>query len=257
MFLIRWLHKWFGLVLGLQFLLWAGSGAVMALLDHHKVSGEHAILPVAQIAAPAEPLPLAAVAETIGAPILKLQLKPLFDTYVYEATTPQGVRLLDAVQGTPIAVDAAKGRALAVARYSGAAPVSSVTRVDKTTLETRDLALPVWRVEFADKDRTTLLVSAETGEVLGAKTNAWRLWDIAWMLHIMDYGERQSFNHPLIVTVGTGAGWLALSGLILLFRSFRRSDVAWLVDPWDSLVARRRAARQPQEASPKAARDAS
>jgi uncharacterized iron-regulated membrane protein len=257
MFLIRWLHKWFGLVLGLQFLLWAASGATMALLDHHEVSGEHAILPVAQIAVPADPLPLAAVAEKVGAPILKLQLKPLFDTYVYEATTPQGVRLLDAVRGTPVVVDSAKGRELAVARYSGQAPVKSVTRVDKTTLETRDLALPVWRVEFADKDRTTLLVSAETGEVLGAKNDTWRLWDIAWMLHIMDYGERQSFNHPLIITLGSGAAWLALSGLILLFRSFRRSDVAWVIDPWESFVARRREVRQPAEASPKAARDAS
>ncbi len=238
MFLIRWLHKWFGLVLGLQFLLWAGSGSVMALLDHHEVSGEHAVLPVAQISVPAEPLPLAAVAERVGAPILKLQLKPLFDTYVYEATTPLGVRLLDAARGTPIAIDAAKGRELAVARYSGQAPVKSVTRVDKTTLETRDVALPVWRVEFADKDRSTLLVSEKTGEVLGAKTNAWRLWDIAWMLHIMDYGERQSFNHPLIITLGSGAAWLALSGLILLFRSFRRSDVAWVVDPLAAFAER-------------------
>jgi hypothetical protein len=257
MFLIRWLHKWFGLVLGLQFLLWAASGAVMALLDHHKVSGEHAILPVAQIGLPAEPLPLAAVAERAGAPILKLQLKPLFDTYVYEATTPSGVRLLDAVSGAPIAVDAAKARALAVARYSGQAPVASVTRVADTTLETRDLELPVWRVEFADADHTTLLVSEKTGEVLGAKTDAWRLWDIAWMLHIMDYGERQSFNHPLIITLATGAAWLALSGLILLFRSFRRSDVAWVLDPLDALAARRRAAQDPGRATAEAARDAS
>jgi len=63
MFLIRWLHKWFGLVLGLQFLLWAVSGATMALLDHHKVAAEDAVLPVAQLAAPADPLPLARVAE--------------------------------------------------------------------------------------------------------------------------------------------------------------------------------------------------
>ena len=258
MFLIRWLHKWFGLILGLQFLLWAASGATMALLDHHKVSGEHAILPVAQIGAPAQPLSLAQVAERVGAPVVKLQLKPLFDTYVYEATTPLGVRLLDAVRGTPIAVDAAKGRELAVARYSGDAPVTSVTRVDKTTLETRDVALPVWRVEFADEDRTTLLVSATTGEVLGVKNDTWRLWDIAWMLHIMDYGERQSFNHPLIITVGTGAAWLALSGLILLFRSFRRSDVAWVLDPIEALKARRRPKPAgAAEASPKAARDAS
>lgn len=253
MFLIRWLHKWFGLVLGLQFLLWAGSGTVMALLDHHKVSAEHAVLPVAQIEAPATPLSLAAVAQRVSSPILSLQLKPLFDTYVYEVTTPVGVQLLDAVQGGPIAIDAAKAKALAVARYSGAEPVRSVTRVDKTTLETRDVAPPVWRVEFTDKERTTLLVSAATGEVLGAKNNSWRLWDIAWMLHIMDYRERQSFNHPLIITVATGAAWLALSGLILLFRSFRRADVAWIVDPLERLAARRRSRAPASEAAPQPA----
>lgn len=257
MYLIRWLHKWFGLVLGLQFLLWAVSGAVMALLDHHQVSAEHAVLPVAQIAAPAELLSLAGVAGRVGVPILKLQLKPLFDTYVYEVTTASGVQLLDAASGAPIPVDAAKAKALAVARYSGAEPVRSVERVDRPTLETRDVPLPVWRVEFADKDRNTLLVSATTGEVLGAKNDNWRLWDIAWMLHIMDYQERQSFNHPLIITVACGAAWLALSGLILLFRSFRRSDVSWLIDPWDSFAARRRQARAQTEASPKAARDSS
>jgi uncharacterized iron-regulated membrane protein len=251
--MIRWLHKWFGLVLGLQFLLWAGSGTVMALLDHHKVSAEHAVLPVAQIEVPAGPLSLAAVAQRVGAPILTLQLKPLFDTYVYEVTTPVGLQLLDAVQGQPIAVDAAKAKALAVARYSGTETVRSVTRVDKTTLETRDVALPVWRVEFTDKERTTLLVSATTGEVLGAKNNSWRLWDIAWMFHIMDYQERQSFNHPLIVTLATGAAWLALSGLILLFRSFRRADFTWVLDPIEAAAARRRAGEAGGKAAPQSA----
>jgi len=252
MFLIRWLHKWFGLVLGLQFLLWAVSGATMALLDHHEVSAEHAILPVARIEAPAAPLSLAAVSEQVGAPILKLQLKPLLDTYVYEVTTAAGVQVLDATRGTPIPIDAAKAKVLAVARYSGAEPMRSVERVDRPTLETRDVALPVWRVEFADKDRTTLLVSAATGEILGAKNDTWRFWDIAWMLHIMDYQERQSFNHPLIVTVGSGAAWLALSGLILLFRSFRRGDFAWVIDPLERLSARRRARKSVARREPQA-----
>lgn len=238
MFLIRWLHKWFGLVLGLQFLLWALSGATMALLDHHKVSGEHAILPVASLSAPVQLLPLSTVAQVVGEPIQKLQLKPLYDSYVYEATTPTGVKIVNAVSGELIAIDAAKARELAVARWSGSEPPRSVTYVAKPTLETRDLPLPVWRVEFADKDRHALLVSATTGEVLAAKNDTWRLWDIAWMLHIMDYDDRQSFNHPLIITLGCGAAWLALSGLILLFRSFRRSDVSWLLDAADALKAR-------------------
>src|SRR3546814_1971246 len=35
----RRIHKWVGLILGLQFLLWALSGSVMALLDKDRVGG--------------------------------------------------------------------------------------------------------------------------------------------------------------------------------------------------------------------------
>ncbi|MEW5684635.1 MAG: PepSY domain-containing protein [Pseudomonadota bacterium] len=240
MFLIRTLHKWFGLILGLQFLIWSLSGAVMALLDHHEVSGEHAVLSAALPAVAPGPAPLATVQAAVGAPIQKLELKALFDRWVYQATTADGVRLLDAATVQPIAVDAPLARTLAVARYAGSAPVESVSLVEDSTHETRDMTRPVWRVAFADADHTALFVSRATGEMLGVKTDAWRAWDIAWMFHIMNYGDRQSFNHPLIVTVATGVAWLALSGLILLFRAFRRSDVAWITGPFEHLAERRR-----------------
>lgn len=239
MILIRTLHKWFGLVLGLQFLIWTLSGAVMALIDHHKVSGEHAVLPVAQLMADPTPASLARVQAAVGAPIVKLQLKPLFDRWVYLASTPDGERLLDAATAQPFEVDAALARTLATARYAGTAPVESVALVEASTYETRKMARPVWRVAFGDKARTALFVSRANGEVLGAKTDSSRLWDIAWMFHIMDFTARESFNHPLIVTVATGVTWLALSGLILLFRSFRSSDVAWIRDLYAKLSARR------------------
>lgn len=238
MFLIRTLHKWFGLIVGLQFLLWTLSGATMALLDHHKVSADDALLDVARLPVP-QVLPLDRVSDAVGEPILKMQLKPLFDRYVYEATTPKGVRLVDAVTADPITIDASEARRLAVARYSGGAAPADVAFVEKPSLETRDLKLPVWRVEFADRERHTLLISPETGEVLDVKNNTWRLWDIAWMFHIMDYDDRQNFNHPLIITVGAAAAWLALSGLILLFKAFRRSDVAWIADPLEKWSKRR------------------
>lgn len=239
MFLIRTLHKWFGLVLGLQFLIWSLSGAVMALIDHHKVSGEHVVLPVARLTSSPAPAPLATVHAAVGSPIVKLELKPLFDRWVYQASTVNGVRLLEAETARPFAVDAALAHTLATARYAGAASVESVELVEEVTYETRKLARPVWRVAYADAEHTALFVSRATGEVLGAKTDASRLWDIAWMFHIMDYTARESFNHPLIVTVATGVAWLALSGLILLFRSFRSSDVAWITRLFARLTARR------------------
>ncbi|MFN9926897.1 MAG: PepSY domain-containing protein [Phenylobacterium sp.] len=240
MFLIRTLHKWFGLVLGLQFLIWALSGTVMALLDHGKVRGGDLLLPVAQLTSTPEPVPLATVQSAVSAPILALEIKPLFDRWVYQATTAKSVHLLDAETGRPMEVDAKAARALAVARYAGSAPVVGLDLVTASTHETRDMTRPVWRVAFDDADNTALFVSRATGEVLGAKTDAWRLWDIAWMLHIMNYGDRQSFNHPLIVTVATAVTWLALSGCILLLRSFRRSDIAWITGPFERLAERKK-----------------
>lgn len=239
MFLIRTLHKWFGLILGLQFLIWALSGAVMALIDHDKVSGERAVLPVAQLTSGPTPAPLAQVQATVGSPIVKLELKPLYDRWVFQASTAEGVRLLDAATARPFEVDAALARTLATARFAGEGAVRSVRLVEASTYETRKMARPVWRVAYADDQNTALFVSRATGEVLGAKTDASRLWDIAWMLHIMDYTARESFNHPLIITVATGVAWLALSGLILLFRSFRASDVAWLTGLFGRLSPRR------------------
>ncbi|MDO9433725.1 MAG: PepSY domain-containing protein [Phenylobacterium sp.] len=244
MFLIRTLHKWFGLILGLQFILWSISGAMMALLDHHKVSGEPSVREPVPAIAPAESLTLARVAQAVGGPVHGLKLKPLGEGYVYEAATPAGVKLIDAVSGQIVAIDAAKASALAVAAFSGSEKVASIRKVETGDVETRSLPLPLWRVEFADKEQTTLLLSTTTGQVLERRNNTWRLWDIFWMIHIMDYTKRESFNHPLIITVGSGVTWLALSGVILLFRSFRRQDFAYVLDPIERIRDERKTKKQ-------------
>ncbi|ATQ43700.1 PepSY domain-containing protein [Caulobacter mirabilis] len=231
MFLIRTLHKWFGLILGLQFLLWSISGAMMALIPHSKIESEHTIREPAVMVAPEQALPLAAAERAFGAPVTGLKLRPLGEGFVYEAATPAGTKLIDAVSGAPVIIDAARASALAAAAYSGDARIVSVRKVAEASVETRRVPLPVWRVEFDDREHTTVMVSATTGKEEARRNDSWRLWDIFWMIHIMDYTDRDNFNHPLIITVATGVTWLALSGLILLFRAFRRSDVSWVLDP--------------------------
>jgi uncharacterized iron-regulated membrane protein len=238
MLLIRTLHKWFGLILGLQFLLWTVSGAMMALLDHHKVSGEHTVRAPAPLAAPTKLMSIGALAEMVAGPVQGVKLRPLNDRYVYEVKTAMGTSILDAVSGQPMLIDAAAARRLAGAAYVGEGKVTAVEPVAKHGLETRGLVLPLWKARFDDADNTTLYVAATTGEVVERRNDTWRLWDVFWMLHIMDYSDRASFNHPLIITVATGVAWLALSGVILLFRSFRRSDFAWVLDGWDRLRSR-------------------
>jgi hypothetical protein len=47
----------------------------------------------------------------------------------------------------------------------------------------------------------------------------------------MDFRSRDNFNNPLVITVGFAALWLSLSGFLLLFKSFRRQDFAFIT-PW-------------------------
>lgn len=223
--LFRRIHKWVGLILGLQFLLWALSGAVMALLDKdavggHGMSAAH-VHPLPAETAFVDPSRLAALG-----PVSGLALRDLAGRPVYELQTGKGIALVDATDGQRVTIDAETART--VAAMANEAPVRDVTRLEKSNLEARDHSGPMWRVNFADAANNSAYVSAETGRFLVMRGDTWRTWDFFWMLHNMDYVSRSSFNHPLIIFVALGTLWLSGTGFYLLFKSFSRADFRWL-----------------------------
>jgi hypothetical protein len=223
--LFRRIHKWVGLILGLQFLLWALSGSVMALLDMDAVGGHD--MPAAHARALPAETTLVDPAQFAGlGPVSGLTLRNLTGRPVYELRTAMGVQLADATDGRRITIDA--NAAMATAAMANDAPVRDVVRLDKPNLEAREHKGPMWRVNFADTANSSAYVSAETGRFLVMRGDTWRTWDFFWMLHNMDYVTRTSFNHPLIIFVAFGALWLSGTGFYLLFRSFRRADFRWL-----------------------------
>ncbi len=225
----RRVHKWVGLLLGLQFLLWTISGTAMALLDHEQVSGGHK--PPA-----AEPPPIPAsvaawprIVDSLGdLQIEAVALRPLLNRQVYEVGTGEAVLLFDAATGNPVQVSAVLARQVAEAEYEGGGRVSRVTRLGELSLAVRNHELPIWRVDFEDGRNSSFYVSGTTGKLLERRNDTWRLWDFFWMLHNMDYLNRTSFNHPLIVTVGFGALWLSITGVYLLFKTSWKAEVRWL-----------------------------
>jgi hypothetical protein len=221
----RKIHKWVGLVLGLQFVMWTLSGTVMALLDSDKVGGHSA----APMAATAYAWPADLVTPATLKAVEGLTLRRIVDRPVYEINDGQGVRLLDARSGQPMSIDASLAENNARDAFHHKATVTSVARLDKANLEARDHSGAMWRVNFADDENSSSYVSADTGRALVNRGDTWRLWDIAWMLHNMDYVNRTSFNHPLIIFVAFGALWLSFTGFYLLFKSFRRREFKWIL----------------------------
>ena len=118
--------------------------------------------------------------------------------------------------------------AIATAMHPDGLAPASVTWLTELTLAVREHELPIWRIDFTDEKHSSYYVSGTTGAVLERRNDSWRWWDFFWMLHNMDYMERTSFNHPLIITVGFAMAWLAVTGFWLLFRTMWRHDFALL-----------------------------
>lgn len=227
--LFRRIHKWIGLILGLQFVIWTISGAVMAVLDMETVAGgpsppqiEVAALPIGSGAWPVIQRALGTV------PVESLVMRPLLDRHIVEIETPTSTRLFDAATGERVRIDAALAARLARASYTGVGSVKNVEFLSEPSLAMREHEGPAWRVDFADEDNSSFYVSQASGRVIERRNDAWRIWDFAWMLHNMDYVNRTSFNHPLIITVGFGIAWLAITGFYLLFKTTWRPEMRML-----------------------------
>lgn len=223
---IRRLHKWVGLIIVLQFVIWVGSGLVMSLLDHERVEGHQHQAEHARLLSvwPSDAMPPSQVLAAARRPVQSLEATWLLDQPVYRLASKETVSLFDARTGRAVAIDASRASTIANADYVGEGTAGIPERLDSANLEVRGHAGPIWRVPFSDEDGTTLYVSAQDGRILERRNDAWRLFDIVWMLHIMDYTGRKDFNHPLIIMMASGGLWIALSGFWLLVTSLRLSE---------------------------------
>lgn len=223
---IRKLHKWVGLIIALQFVIWTASGLTMSLLDADTVAGqqhrtknldEPRMWPTGMLS----PAQIVAVAER---PVQTVEAFWLQDRPVYRLVYESTAWLVDAADGQPVLVDSVTASEIAAEDYSGNGAAGEPEWMKAATLEVRDHQAPMWRVPFSDSEDTTLYVSGQDGRVLERRNDTWRIFDFVWMLHIMDYTGRQDFNNPLVIMAGSGGLWIALSGFWLLVTSFRLGE---------------------------------
>lgn len=234
MVLFRKLHKWIALAIGLQVAIWMLSGLAMGLIDHHRVAGIHST-------SKSNPLPLSEQSagllgpDTIlrslpgGAIVREVQLFTFFERPTYRVRSGNTVSLYSAIDGSLVTIDEPAARTLAVEDYAGDGQVLAVTEMQAPAMEVRHHAGQVWRVDFDDDDDTSVYVSGQDGTILESRNASWRLFDIFFMLHVMDYQGREDFNNILVIFASLIAAWFAITGVVLFFDSFRLNDFLRLI----------------------------
>jgi len=218
------LHRWIGLVISLQLLAWAVGGVIFSILPMDDVRGERerrreprAIL-TPTVLTPADAV-ASATAAGCGNAFARLTLQMRLGRAVYDVADAKDrpLCMVDAVTGD-VRREITGEEATAIARsdFAGDARVLSVARFETSPPnEYRGKPLPAYQVMFDHPKQPHVYVSAMTGEVTARRNGRWRLYDFFWMLHIMDYRERESHNHLLLTVASVIAILSASSGVVL------------------------------------------
>lgn len=226
-------HKWITLIIGIQIVLWIAGGLVMSFFDIETVRGSHNVrenepkLMSADtgLISPSDALAGAGVSAT------RITARFMLETPVYEVTTAEGTTLiLDARSGETLSpIDEVTAIALAKEDFAGDDEIASTELLETAGYEYRGGPLPVWQIIFDDPEATHIYIPADRGRVAARRNGTWRLFDFFWMLHIMDYDERDDFNHPLLIIASVIALFGTLSGVGLYFYRFKRRDFSWIL----------------------------
>ena len=228
------LHRWMGLVISLQLLAWSVGGFMFSILEIENVRGnvdrksasppavafESIALSPAEAAARANDRGIAM--EDVTSVTLRMRRYPgggICPRAVYEMFNDkaQPVCSVDALSGeVTIQLSADDAKAIALDDFAHDASVGSVRLLTgDPPSEFRGGEMPVYQVILNHPKNPHLYISPVTGSVLKRRNGSWRIFDFFWMLHIMDYGEREDFNHPLLTISSALAILTSTSGLWL------------------------------------------
>ena len=77
--------------------------------------------------------------------------------------------------------------------------------------------LPAYKVKTETQDKINVYVGYMTGDINSIRSDSWRMWDLMWSLHIMDYKERDNINNVLLKVLSILALFTSISGITLFF----------------------------------------
>ena len=211
--IVRNTHKYLSFFISLQLFLWTISGIYFAFNKIELVRGEQYRL--------TESFPID------------------FDEVKFSRSDVQQVKAINRLGKTIFVVSGSKGTEYLDAFGS---PVSKLNKNEvfeivssSSTLKPIDLEeiiesskgsefrgrdLPIYKVtSLNDNDKKiNLYLNIFSGEITAVRSLQWRIWDLMWGFHIMDWQTREKINNIFLKIFSILALVSSISGILLFFR---------------------------------------
>ena len=217
---IRKAHRYLGIFLGLQFLMWTISGMYFSWTDIDEIHGDH--FRKAHVH-PTTFSGLSGLSDiTTEEEIHSVELRDIAGEPYYWLN---GERLVHARSGKEKKeINEAEAVQIAGRYMLDTLEISDVERITSTGdhHEYRGGALPAFVISYAGPQNIKAYVSALDGTFKSVRYRDWRWFDFLWMTHTMDYDTRDDFNTTVLRAFSLLGLITVLSGFVLWFISSPR-----------------------------------
>ena len=210
---IRNIHKYLSFFISLQLLLWTVSGIYFSFNKIELVRGEQYRLPSSfslnldQLKGDHENISNFDVVNRVDQQILII-------------SDPSGRKYLD-TNGNPVSMLTLDQAKLTVKENSTLNPIDVfLIDQDRNGSEYRGRELPLYQVLSLNKDKKSInvYVNPYSGKIVAIRSLQWKIWDLMWGFHIMDWQTRDNINNFLLKVFSILALISSISGVLLFFR---------------------------------------
>ena len=223
-YFIRKSHRYLGIFIGVQFLLWTLGGLYFSWTNIEEVRGDHLRAEKAEIdfgrdfvspkVVTREIEKTGGVSAIENMRLIKISGVPFYEFLVKSAD--RNFVVADAVSGEiRPAIGEEEAKKIASESLVKTSDVKEIIYLTQENVgghhEYREKPLPAWAVTF--KNDLTVYLSAENGQIGAFRTNEWRIFDFLWMLHTMDYNGRDNINNYIL-------RGFSILGIITIFSGF-------------------------------------
>ena len=212
-FLVRNIHKYLSFLISIQLLLWTVSGIYFAFNKIENVRGE----------------------QYREEPNFNVD----FSKLNFQIDGARNIRVIDRMDQEILVVDGIYGReylnfegkdveqlkveeAKALSAKQTSLIPESVDLITENTIgsEYRGRVLPIYRVKSVNEagESINVYLNIYTGEVEAVRSNQWRIWDLMWGFHIMDWETREDIDNLLLKIFSILALISSITGVLLFFR---------------------------------------
>ncbi len=234
---IRRTHRYLGIFIGIQFLLWTLGGLYFSWTNIDEIHGDHLVN--RRIETPKFPFKLLSpdsliVKYNISKDSLEsVRLSPSHDGWYYSLKFKNKIPEVQYnAQNGRLRPYMNRSEALHLAGLYFRNPVIPDTVVYVTRqnissfLDYRGGSLPAWGIHYNQPEKVWLYLSVDKHRLEKVRTDKWKVFDFLWMLHIMDFNERDNINNT-ILRIFSILGLLTITSGFILFWVSSRTVRKW------------------------------